>query len=145
MRLPEPVPGLVVCYSYLWADAHARGGEEGTKERPCAIVVARQVIAGTVTVTVAPITHAPPITPDEAVEIPPAIKRHLGLDDQRSWIVVAEVNSFPWPGPDLRAIPGSRPSRCDYGVLTPRFFRIVRDQLLALLATRRVAVVSRTQ
>ena len=39
MPLPEPVPGLVIRYSYLWADEHERGQEEGVKDRPCAIVL----------------------------------------------------------------------------------------------------------
>jgi hypothetical protein len=35
---------------------------------------------------------------DEAVEIPAVVKRHLGLDEARSWIVVSEINRFIWPG-----------------------------------------------
>lgn len=55
-----------------------------------------------------------------AVEIPLAIKRHLGLDDARSWIVVAEGNALMWPGYDLRRVSGTE--RYDYGFLPPRFF-----------------------
>ncbi|MGH7102211.1 MAG: hypothetical protein ACREFJ_07420, partial [Acetobacteraceae bacterium] len=39
------------------------------------------------------------------IEIPLPIKRHLGLDDDPSWIVVAEGNEFLWPGYDLRKVP----------------------------------------
>jgi tryptophan synthase beta subunit len=46
MSLPTPYPGLVISYSYLWATEHNKGAEEGVKARPCAILVARQVIAG---------------------------------------------------------------------------------------------------
>jgi len=38
--LPEPVPGLVIRYSYLWYAEHVLGREEGQKDRPCAIVAA---------------------------------------------------------------------------------------------------------
>jgi hypothetical protein len=51
-------------------------------------------------VVVLPITHSPPADPASAVEIPVAVKRHLGLDAERSWIVVAEGNEFDWPGYD---------------------------------------------
>jgi len=37
-----------------------------------------------------------------AVEISHETKRRLGLDDDRSWIVLTEANRFAWPGPDLR-------------------------------------------
>ena len=55
-----------------------------------------------------------------AVEIPTPVKRHLGLDDDPSWIIVAEGNEFVWPGYDLRKRPHS--DRYDYGFLPPRFF-----------------------
>jgi hypothetical protein len=38
------------------------------------------------------------MNPASAVEIPLPVKRHLGLDDNPSWIVVAEGNEFLWPG-----------------------------------------------
>jgi hypothetical protein len=45
-------------------------------------------------VTVLPITHRAPHDPASAIEIPLPIKRHLGLDDDLSWIVVDEGNEF---------------------------------------------------
>ena len=69
----------------------------------------------------------------------------LGLDEMPSWIVLTEVNDFLWPGPDLSYVPGSSPPRFDYGVLPPRFFRTVRDRLLALIAARRVVKVIRSE
>lgn len=69
-----------------------------------------------------PITHS---SPTAAIEIPQPVKRHLGLDDQRSWIVVAEGNEFLWPGYDLRKIAHS--DRYDYGFLPPRFFNQVLE------------------
>ena len=122
MSLPTPQPELVISYSYLWAREHGAGAEEGRKTRPCAIVAARQVIEGHEVVTVVPVTHASPTDPADAVEIPAALKAHLGLDELPSWIVVTETNDFLWPGPDLRPVPGTHPRRFDYGMLPPRFF-----------------------
>jgi hypothetical protein len=73
-------------------------------------------------VTVAPITHNPHRDPEAAVEIPPAVKRHLGLDDQPSWIVLDDFNVFTWPGFDLRPIPGEK-DRYEYGFLPPSYSR----------------------
>jgi PemK-like, MazF-like toxin of type II toxin-antitoxin system len=145
VSLPIPRPGLVICYSYLWATEHRRGTEEGNKNRPCAIVAAHQVIEGREVVTVVPITHTRPAEIADAVEIPAALKRHLGLDDLPSWIVVTETNDFIWPGPDLHPVPGVKPSRFDYGMLPPRFFAHVRDSVLRVRLNRRLEQVPRTE
>lgn len=58
------------------------------------------------------------------------VKRHLGLDAARSWIVVAEGNEFLWPGYDLRKVPGT--DRYDHGFLPPRFFNQVPGAFDAL-------------
>ena len=49
MSLPKPLPGLVVRYSYLWADDAAAGYDEGDKDRPAAIVMAVEQSGGTET------------------------------------------------------------------------------------------------
>lgn len=97
-----PRVGAVIRYSYLWADEAERGREEGSKDRPCAIVIAVQTEGGGRLFYVLPITHSPPRVEDLAVELPPATKQRLGLDDARSWIVTRELNRFTWPGPDIR-------------------------------------------
>lgn len=145
MTLPTPQPGLVISYSYLWAREHGAGAEEGRKDRPCAIVAARQIVEGREVVTVVPVTHSPPGDPFDAVEIPAALKAHLGLDHQPSWVVVTETNDFLWPGPDLRPIPGTSPSRFDYGMLPPRFFAHIRDWLLQVHQLRRLSRVERSE
>ena len=144
MRLPQPVPGLVIRYSFLWHREHEAAREEGSKDRPCAIILSTLTSEGSSHVYVLPITHAPPRTPDTAIEIPPGVKRHLNLDDERSWIVLDEVNDFFWPGFDLRPVSGSNPSGPDYGVLPPRFFDRVRSAFIALYRQRRVRVVPRS-
>ncbi|MFC3443387.1 hypothetical protein ACFOKF_19725 [Sphingobium rhizovicinum] len=57
-------------------------------------------------VYVAPVTTKPPREAGGFVEMPMAVKRHLGLDDARCWIVAGEVNRFVWPGPDVRPVRG---------------------------------------
>ncbi len=47
---------------------------------------------------------AHPHDPNVAVEIPLRVKEHLGLDSERSWVILEEVNIFTWPGFDLRPI-----------------------------------------
>jgi hypothetical protein len=125
MPIPTPEPGLVISYAYLWHREHQGGQEEGRKDRPSVIVFAvERESDGATMVTVLPMTHSPPADPASAVEIPFAVKQHLGLDDARSWIVVAEGNEFLWPGYDLRRLPNS--DRYDFGFLPPRLF----DQVL---------------
>lgn len=126
MTIPNPEAGLVVSYAYLWHREHQAGQDEGRKDRPSVIVIAveRQEDSATI-VTVLPITHAVPDKTVIAIEIPQAIKQHLGLDDDRSWVVISEGNEFLWPGYDLRKIP--RTDRYDYGFLPPRFFNQILD------------------
>lgn len=98
MSLPSPVPGLVIRYSYLWSHEAAAGREEGSKDRPCAVLFTVTTRVGKRVATVLPVTHTPPSEPELAVEIPAATKARLGLDDARSWIVLTEANCFVWTG-----------------------------------------------
>jgi hypothetical protein len=97
---------LVIRYSYLWKREADSGRQDGTKDRPCAIVIAVNDADGERQVIALPITHAPPSNPQDAIEIPAVTKQRLGLDFERSWIMLTEANEFVWPGPDLRPIPG---------------------------------------
>ena len=135
---------MVIRYAYLWRAEHQKGIEEGGKDRPCAVLLAVTDDAGHQKVVVLPITHTPPDDPAEAIEIPPATKRRLKLDDQRSWIVLAEANRFTWPGPDLRPMSSGNSTTVLYGELPADFFRKVRDRWLSLTAARRT-VVTRTE
>ena len=91
-----------------------------------------------------PVTHTAPRDPEVGIEIPPGVKRHLGLDGERSWVILDEVNSFLWPAFDLRPIPGTGPACVDSGVLPGRFFDRVRESFVGLYRQRRVKVVPRT-
>ena len=89
-----PRTALVIRYSYLWHSEFLAGREEGIKDRPCVIVAAVKRDAGQVRAVVLPVTHTPPDDPDAAIEIPMETKTRLGLDSERSWIVVSQWNEF---------------------------------------------------
>jgi hypothetical protein len=145
VAFPIPVPGLVIRYGYLWASEHARGQEEGVKDRPCAVILATANEAGDQVVTVLPISHAPPSNPLLAVEIPAAVKRRLKLADERSWVVLAEANRFTWPGPDLRPLrPGDAESTA-YGLLPYHLFEEIRLKFVAAVKGQAVRAVPRTE
>ena len=145
MPLPTPELGLVVSYAYLWSSEADKGQEEGLKERPCALVLSARDDGGDTVVAVVPLTHSPPRRPEEAVEIPPAVKRRLGLGEARSWIVVSEINRFVWPGPDLRPVSSAEPGRFEYGFLPPGLFHQVLERFMATVAARRLRTVRRAE
>jgi hypothetical protein len=78
------------------------------------------------------------------MEIPPKVKQHLGLDSERSWIVLDEFNEFAWPGFDLRPLPGA-PGRYEYGFLPPALYRKIVERILGLRRERRVFVSIRNE
>lgn len=142
MPIPTPEPGLVISYAYLWNHEARSGHEEGRKDRPCVIVLAvERQQDGETLVTLLPVTHRAPDDAAGGVEIPRAVKQHLGLDDDRSWVVVTEGDQFVWPGYDLRKARGS--DQYDYGYLPPRFFRDVLAAFLAWHRAHRVTLTPR--
>jgi hypothetical protein len=132
VKLPEnPGPGLVLCYAYLWKHEFDAGSREGRKDRPAVVVLARRDLGPSQVLYVAPVSHSPPAATHEAVEIPIAVKRHLGLDDLPSFISATEMNVFVWPGPDLRPIrrlsSGSGDTAaCHWGYLPTGLFRSLK-------------------
>jgi hypothetical protein len=141
---PQPVPGLVLRYSYLWRAEQRRGQEEGVKDRPCAVVL---VTAAEDSGMVAPSCrlHTPPPVPEAAVEIPSATKERLRLDAARSWVVLTEANRFVWPGPDLRPLHPGDVSSVAYGLLPYGLMERIRRKFLFLLKERRTGLVARTE
>ena len=139
--IPDPTPGLVISYFHLWRQEAAKGRDEGSKKRPCVVVLATRSDEGSdKTALVAPITHSPPDDPSAAVEIPPGTRHRLGLDEDRSWIIVSELNRFEWPGPDLHPV---APGRWTHGHLPAGVFRTVRNRLVELASQRRLARIQR--
>lgn len=144
MSLPIPVPGLVIRYGFLWSHERAQGRTEAVKDRPGAIVVAaRRDTDGAIVVTVAPITHEPPADSAASIEIPVAVRRQLGLDDQSQWLRMDELNRFTWPGCDLHPVPGE-PRSYHYGMLPKAIYEVLKEGILKRHAERqRIAVALR--
>jgi hypothetical protein len=142
MAIPNPEPGLVISYAYLWRSEFEAGQEEGRKNRPCVIVLSVEKHDSGTQVTVAPITHSPPSPGTPCLEIPLRVKQHLGLDDDRSWVILDEVNQFVWPGYDLRPVPG-KPGEMTYGFLPPRLFDQIRSGILDIILKRRGNITPR--
>ncbi len=145
MPLPKPVQGLVIRYSYLWRAEQRRGQEEGVKDRPCAVVLVTTTEDDEEVVTVLPITHTPPADDLFAVEIPSITKTRLGLDAERSWVVLSEANRFVWPGPDLRPLPNADAASAALGLLPYKFAEELRLRFLAHIKARRAHIVPRTE
>jgi PemK-like, MazF-like toxin of type II toxin-antitoxin system len=142
MAFPPPEVGLVVSFAYLWRHEHQSGNAEGAKNRPCVIVTAVEEVDGQTLVTVSPITHAQPEDASSGIEIPPRVKRHLGLDRERSWVILTEVNRFTWPGYDLRPISAGDP-RVAYGFLPPALFDLIKAGILTMIRSGKRTGTSR--
>lgn len=133
-----PTPGDVLSYSYLWAREAARGQEEGLKDRPVVVVLAVVDPGPNPRIIVAPVTHTAPEQKDDAVEMPAIVKRDLGLDRERSWIVTSEVNRFLWIGPDVRPMADGE---LVHGAIPDWLLKQVREGL----AAGRLKVTNRTE
>ena len=144
MDIPEPIPGLVIRYSFLWHSEFVTGRDEGSKDRPVAIVAAIRVEEGR-RVIVLPVTHTLPSDASLSIEIPVQVKHRLGLDAERSWIVLSEANEFQWPGPDLRPTRSGGRASAAYGVLPPKLYERIRRAFAAAIKAGRVNRVSRTE
>lgn len=121
----------MIRYAYLWTREADRGRVEGSKHRPCVVVLCVEEIDGERIVTVAPVTHSPPDEPANAITLTPATRRRLKLDAEQNWIVATELNRFCWPGPDL-----ARTAAGDYtyGELPAVVFEALKSRILALSA-----------
>ncbi|MCY7339506.1 MAG: hypothetical protein LH465_06085 [Sphingomonas bacterium] len=140
---PIPQPGDVLSYAYLWSHEADAGQEEGLKDRPVVIVVAVQNVHGNTQLLVAPITHSEPRLPQSAIEIPKIIKRELGLDEARSWIILNELNRFVWPGPDIRIVAGG--SGPYHGAIPDHLFTRMRDAIVERASANRLRMTKRTE
>ncbi|MEK7661327.1 MAG: type II toxin-antitoxin system PemK/MazF family toxin [Pseudomonadota bacterium] len=142
MPLPNPEPGLVISYSYLWRNQQEKGNAEGRKNRPCVIILAVENKAGETKVTVAPITSSALKNAADGVEVPLEVKKHLGLDSGNSWIIITEVNQFVWPGYDIRPIKANN-DKFDYGFIPSKLFRKVKASLFEVAKMRKLKIVPR--
>ena len=135
-----PRAGEVVPYSFLWAHESELGEDSGRKLRPCVIVIAVQPIGGDACrVAVAPISTQHE-RDRKVVELPPAVKRQLGLDERPSWIVCDELNRFEWPGFDL----GLTPSRTrTYGIVPGALLKRVQAAVVEARARGALKITNR--
>ena len=142
MKVPDPTPGLVIHYSFLWSHERRSGRLEGSKDRPCAIVVAARRQGQGLQTIVAPITHRLPDEPASSLEIPDHICRRLGLDAARHWLRFDELNHFWWPGYDLRRLPDGS---YDYGMLPRALFEELLRGIMNRRKAHRQIVISRDE
>ena len=144
--VPVPEAGLVIRYLFLWRGEAEDERDQGSKARPCAIVLVMQREEQRTVVTVVPITHTAPDPNMLAVELPALVKARLGLDEDRSWILTHELNTFDWPGPDVDIIdPNSETRRIAYGHLPRGLFSKVVDAVRANLKNGRARALKRTE
>jgi len=140
--MPDPKPGLVVRYDYLWLQEAAAGREEG-KARPACLVTASDSSSRPRFVVILPITHLPPSGDTVGVEIPPNVRQAIGLDEEPCWVIVSEHNVDEWPNAGIEPLPG-QPGIFAYGFVPPRLFaqikRVLEINQLPMVTTEVVAV-----
>lgn len=141
MPLPDPRPGLVIRYDYLWTREAAAGREQG-KERPACLVAAADSLVSPRFVVILPITHSRPDKNSVGVEIPARVREALALDDAPSWIIVSEHNVDEWPNAGLAPMPG-RSGVFSYGFIPPGLFAQVKAKFLELYGKGRSQGVRR--
>ena len=141
MSLPEPKPGLVIRYDYLWSREAARGREQG-KDRPACLVAASDSATVPRFVVILPITRTAPAGDTVGIGIPPKVRRALALDAAPSWVIVSEHNVDEWPNAGLAPVPG-RPGIFSCGFIPPGLFAEIKARFLELSEQGRGAGVQR--
>lgn len=136
----KPEVGLLIRHMYLWRDEAKQGREEGRKARPCLIVHVRINDYQESEVFILPVTHTEPHDSAEAIEIPLATKHRLKLDDDRSWLILSEVNRFIWVGPDVRK---TQSNEYSYGFLPSGLVKDAISNFKHNAMNRRLGIVNR--
>lgn len=141
MALPDPKPGLVIRYDYLWRREQTAGRNLG-KERPTCLVAASDAATSPRFVVLLPITHTPPDAETVGIKIPAEDRRRIGLDDAPSWIIVSEHNVDEWPNGGITSVPG-RPDVFSYGFIPRALFAKVKGAFLDLASQKKSGGVRR--
>jgi|SRR4051812_2439780 hypothetical protein len=88
------------------------------------------------------ITHSPPEPPTIGIEIPAEAKGDTGLDEDRSWVIVNEVNKVGWSSSRFTR---TNLGRWTYGVLPEEVMTAVRDAIRDRIKANQMDVVDRDQ
>jgi hypothetical protein len=153
-RIPDPVPGLLFRYGYLWLEEYRNNQIDPSKDRPACIAMrvtdkpnlGLQVAGGSRLepgdVIIFPITTRPPVTSGGSVELSVEEKGLCRLDPgSRSWLILSEFNADSWPNADISRIPGT--DRFAYGMAPPGLMRRIVRQLEELRRTKTILGVKR--
>jgi hypothetical protein len=133
VALPEPKPGLVIRYDYLWNREAASGRDHG-KDRAACLVEASDSNTKPRFVVILPIIHSAPAGNTIGIAIPPRVRQALGLqalglDDEPCWVIISEHNVDEWPNGGLQPLPG-RPGVFSYGFIPPGLFAQIKTKFL---------------
>lgn len=155
-RIPEPVPGLIFRYGYLWLAEFRQGRTDPAKDRPACIVIrvgdaadtGLRVAGGQAAspdagdVVILPITTSRPSAHQTGVELTPDEKRLCRLDPGvRSWVIVSEFNADTWPNADLSLVPET--GEFAYGVARPGLLARIGRAFAEARRTRPIVGVKR--
>jgi len=138
---PEPKPGLVVRYDYIWSREALAGRQQG-KDRPACLVAASDSLVRPRYVVLLPVTPTPPVGDTIGIEIPMKVKQAIGLDAEPSWVIVSEHNIDEWPNGGLSPVPG-KPGVFAYGFVPPDLFVQIKAQFVKLAKAKRSSAVRR--
>jgi hypothetical protein len=154
--IPEPVPGLIFRYGYLWLAEFRRGRTDPVKDRPACIVLrvaeaadfglrvddARAAPIGPGDVVILPITTQRPPTDQVAIELSPDEKALCRLDPRvPSWVIVSEFNADIWPNADLSLVPET--GEFFYGIARPGLLARIGRAFADARRTQRIVGVKR--
>lgn len=105
MPLPKPEPGLVIGYEFLFREDEEAGLENANRPHPCAIILVTED-GPNQRVRLVAISHSPPSSNESKhyMQLTPEECRQIGLDSGNHWINLRDINSFDWPGYDLKPI-----------------------------------------
>jgi hypothetical protein len=120
--IKEPETGEIFTYCYLFGREEDKGQIEGIKDRPVVVIAKRgkRYIVAAVTTKGDNRPGAIPV-PDDV-----ASSAHLVPG---SSVLVSEVNTFTWPGFDIR--PLAKSNSYVTGRLTPGFFLKIANEIKA--------------
>jgi hypothetical protein len=133
-------PGDVIHYPYRWArEAQRRRSAEGSKVRPCGVVVAVAAASGRTHILLAAISSKPPMADQATIAIPEIERRRAGLDANReAWIYVSEANE------DVEGVSLYLTGDPRLGTFSRAFVERVKAAFLAELVRRPGARINRT-